>query len=217
MDLELINKAYEYVCVAFKDIKRKDGNPYVKHLIDTAEIVVDLTAGPNTIIAALLHDTIEDIESVDYQEIEREFSSDVASLVEADTKVCCEEKDSKNKTVQKLFSLMRDDVRVIIIKVADRLNNMRTLSAMPKDKQNRIARQTLELYAPVARYLGLNEIARELEELCLYYLDRENYDLISDYLNKHIKRSQSGIEMMQQNLSLALNSLDIKNEVYHTN
>ena len=216
-DLDLIRKAYEYVCVAFKDIKRKDGNPYVKHLLDTAEIVVDLNAGPNTIIASLLHDTIEDIESIGFEQIEEEFSTDVASLVEAVTKVSSEEKDSKNKTVQKLFSLMRDDVRVIIIKIADRLNNMRTLSAMSKDKQTRIARQTLELYAPVARYLGLNEIARELEELCLYYLDRENYNLISDYVAKHIKRSQAGIEMMQQNLSLALESLDLKNEVYHTN
>ncbi len=216
-DLDLIRKAYEYVCVAFQGIQRKDGNPYVKHLIDTAEIVVDLTAGPNTIIASLLHDSIEDIDSISYEDIEREFSKDVADLVDAVTKVSSEEKDSKNKTVQKLFSLMRDDVRVIIIKIADRLNNMRTLSAMSKDKQNRIARQTLELYAPVARYLGLNEIARELEELCLYYLDRENYDLISDFVSKHVKRTQSSIAMMQQNLSLALNSLDIENEVYHTN
>lgn len=216
-DLISIKKAYEYICDAFDGIFRKDGSPYIKHLLDTAEIVTDLTAGPNTIIAALLHDSIEDIDTISYEDVENEFGEDIASLVEAVTKVSSEEKDSKNKTVQKLFSLMRDDVRVIIIKIADRLNNMRTLSAMSGDKQIRIARQTLELYAPVARYLGLNEIAREMEELCLYYLDRDNYNLIYNYVEKHSRRNQSSVDMMMKNLSLALKSVDIENEVYHTN
>lgn len=216
-DLLLIKHAYGFVKIAFEGIIRKDGNPYIKHLLDTASIVVDLNAGPNTIIAALLHDCIEDIESITYETIENEFSKDIADLVEAVTKVSSQEKDNKNKTVQKLFNLMRDDVRVIIIKLADRLNNMRTLSAMEEEKQIRISNQTLELYAPAARYLGLNEIAKELEELCLLYLARDKYQLISEYVEKHNKENKQGIHMMKRNLSIALESVGIDNEVYHVN
>lgn len=216
-DLLMIKRAYTFVKDAFKDIKRKDGNPYLKHLLDTAEIVVDLHAGPNTIASSLLHDAIEDIDSITFETIEKEFSYDIACLVEAVTKVSSEEKDNKSKTVQKLFNLMRDDVRVIIIKIADRLNNMRTLAAMEKNKQMAIANQTIELYAPVARYLGLNEIAKELEELCLYYLDFEMYQYIKGYMQGHNDRNKAGISMMEKNLNFALKSVGIENKVYHTN
>ena len=216
-DLKLIKRAYDFIKVAFADIKRKDGNPFIKHLLDTASIVVDLTAGPNTIVAALLHDCIEDIESITYESIKEEFSKDIADLVEAVTKVSSQEKDNKNKTVQKLFSLMRDDVRVIIIKLADRLNNMRTLAPMGENKQKVIASQTLELYAPVARYLGLNAIATELEEICLFYLDREKYDYISRYVSDHNEICNQGINMIIKNLSIALKSVGIENDVYHVN
>ena len=216
-DLLLIKHAYGFVKNAFEGVLRKDGNPFTKHLLDTASIVVDLNAGPNTIIAALLHDCIEDIESITYETIQEEFSKDIADLVDAVTKVSSQEKDNKSKTVQKLFSLMRDDVRVIIIKLADRLNNMRTLAPMREEKQKRIASQTLELYAPVARYLGLNEIAKELEELCLFYLDREYYDYINDYLLKHKEANDDGISMIEKNLNIALKSVGIDNEIYHVN
>ena len=216
-DLLAIKHAYSFVKNAFEGILRKDGSPYLTHLLEASDIVVDLHAGPNTIVATLLHDTIEDIEDITYKTIEDEFSKDVADLVEAVTKVSSEEKDNKNKTVQKLFNLMRDDVRVIIIKLADRLNNMRTLSAMEREKQILIANQTIELYAPVARYLGLNAIAKELEELCLYYLDNEKYTFISNYLDEHNRKNNSSIGMMNKNLTIALKSVGIDNEVYHTN
>ena len=216
-DLLEIRHAYSFVKEAFMGIFRKDGSPYLKHLLETADIVVDLNAGPNTIIAALLHDSIEDIESITYETIEKEFSKDIADLVEAVTKVSSGEKDNKNKTVQKLFNLMRDDVRVIIIKLADRLNNMRTLASMSEEKQLRIADQTLELYAPAARYLGLNEIARELEELCLYYLDRDTYLKICDYLKEYNEKNRTGIRMMEKNLEIALRSVGIENLVEYSN
>ena len=216
-DLLLIKKAYDFVKVAFEGISRKDGNPFLKHLLDTASIVVDLTAGPNTIVAALLHDCIEDIEDIEYDTIKKTFSSDIADLVEAVTKVSSQEKDNKSKTVQKLFNLMRDDVRVIIIKLADRLNNMRTLASMSEEKQKTIATQTLELYAPVARYLGLNSIAKELEELCLYYLDREEYNYICKYVSHHNDINRISINMMIRNLSIALKSVGIDTTVSHVN
>jgi len=216
-DLLLIKRAYSFVKEAFKGIQRKDGNPFIKHLLDTASIVVDLQAGPNTIIAALLHDAIEDIEHITYETIKKEFSSDIADLVDAVTKVSSQEKDNKNKTVQKLFNLMRDDVRVIIIKLADRLNNMRTLGAMKVEKQVIISEQTLELYAPVARYLGLNELAKELEELCLFYLDNQKYNFICNYLDEYNAKNKVGIKMMERNLSIALNSVGIDNKIHHTN
>lgn len=216
-DLLLIKRAYSFVKEAFNGILRKDGSPYLRHLLETAGIVVDLMAGPNTIIAALLHDSIEDIEEISYETIEKEFSKDIADLVDAVTKVSSQEKDNKNKTVQKLFNLMRDDVRVIIIKLADRLNNMRTLSAMDIEKQIKISAQTLELYAPVARYLGLNEIAKELEELCLFYLDNSKYNYICKYVNEHQQKNKVEIKMITKNLSIALNSVGIDNKVSHIN
>ena len=216
-DLLAIKRAYSFAKSAFEGILRKDGSPYLTHLLEASDIVVDLHAGPNTIVATLLHDTIEDIEEITYTTIEKEFSKDVADLVEAVTKVSSEEKDNKSKTVQKLFNLMRDDVRVIIIKLADRLNNMRTLGAMEKNKQINISKQTMELYAPVARYLGLNSIAKELEELCLYYLDNEKYMFITNYVNNHNDTHKSSISMIKKNLTIALKSVGIDNEVYHTN
>ena len=216
-DLMMIKRAYSFVKIDFKDIERKDGSPFIKHLLDTASIVVDLNAGPNTIVAALLHDSIEDIEEITYETINKEFSKDIADLVEAVTKVSSQEKDNKNKTVQKLFNLMRDDVRVIIIKIADRLNNMRTLSAMNREKQIKIASQTLELYAPVARYLGLNEIAKELEELCLFYLDNQKYEEIVSYVSEHNDNNKIQIKMMEKNISIALTSVGITNKVRHKN
>lgn len=216
-DLSLIRRAYKFAKKSFEGIFRKDGNPFVKHLLDTASIVVDLNAGPNTIIAALLHDCIEDIEEITYSVVEQEFSKDIADLVEAVTKVSSQEKDNKSKTVQKIFNLMRDDVRVIIVKLADRLNNMRTLAPIKEEKQRNISKQTLELYAPVARYLGLNEIARELEELCLFYLDRENYLNICNFVKNYNKVHKAGIDQIIENLFYSLNRVGIETKIYHSN
>jgi len=138
-DLILIRKAYDYAKEKHKGVIRKDGSPYLRHLVETAEIIVSLHAGPNTIAAGLLHDVVEDIEDVDEDVIKHLFGEDIANLVMSVTKVSETESesynDSKNKTIQKVFHAMSNDVRTIIIKLADRLHNMRTLSSMKIEKQ----------------------------------------------------------------------------------
>ena len=220
-DLILIRKAYEFAKEKHKGVLRKDGSPYLRHLIETAEIIVSLHGGPNTIAASLLHDVVEDIEEVSEEIIRLMFGDDVASLVMSVTKVSESESesysDSKNKTIQKVFHAMSNDVRTIIIKIADRLNNMRTLASMKEEKQKLISEQTLELYAPVARYIGLNKIATELEELCLFYLNNEMYSQIVCYVNEHNKRYKDSLDSMCQNIHQALLAMGIDNEIYRTN
>ena len=220
-DLELINKAYEFAKEKHKGTFRVDGDPYIKHLIETAEILVSLQAGPNTIAAGLLHDTIEDVNDVDEAIIRNIFGNDIASLVMSVTKVNSSEEEnynlSKDKTIQKVFHSMSKDVRTIIIKIADRLNNMRTLSVLKEEKQKRISFQTLELYAPVARYMGLNKIARELEELCLFYLNREVYFEIKYYVEEHNKKFESSLIAMCENINQALLSMVINSKIYRSN
>ena len=220
-DLFLIKKAYEFAKEKHSGVFRKDGSPYLRHLVETAEIIVSLQAGPNTIAAGLLHDVVEDVEDVNEDMIEFMFGKDIANLVMSVTKVSESESasysDSKNKTIQKVFHAMSNDVRTIIIKIADRLNNMRTLSSMSKEKQKRISEQTLELYAPVARYIGLNKIATELEELCLFYLNNEVYSQIVCYVKEHNKRNNTSLEAMCENIHQALEAMGIENEIYRTN
>ena len=220
-DLVLIRRAYEFAKEKHAGIFRVDGSPYLKHLIETAEILVSLHAGPNTIAAGLLHDVIEDVEDVDEKVVKSYFGEDVANLVVSVTNVSVSESESyndyKNKTIQKVFHAMSKDVRTIIIKIADRLNNMRTLGAMKEEKQRRISNQTLELYAPVARYIGLNKIAKELEELCLFYLNKELYFQIVYYVEDHNKRYKDSLDAMCKNISQALLAMGIKSEIYRTN
>lgn len=220
-DLIRIRTAYEFAKEKHKGVLRKDGSPYLRHLVETAEIIVSLHAGPNTITAGLLHDVVEDVEEVNEDTIKEMFGEDVASLVMSVTKVSESESesysDSKNKTIQKVFHAMSNDIRTIIIKLADRLNNMRTLGSMKEEKQIRISNQTLELYAPVARYIGLNNIAKELEEICLSYLNPEIYSQIVCYVNDHNKRYKDILDSMCQNINQALKAMGIKNEIYRTN
>lgn len=218
-DLSLIRRAYDFAKLKHDGVMRVDGSPYVRHLIETAEILVSLHAGPNTIASGLLHDVVEDIEEVDEKHIKEYFGEDIASLVMSVTKVSESESshENKDKTIQKVFHAMSKDVRTIIIKLADRLNNMRTLGAMKEEKQQRISFQTLELYAPVARYIGLNAIAAELEELCLLYLNKELYLQIVNYVKDHNSRYKESLDSMCKNISEALLSMGIKNRVYRTN
>lgn len=220
-DLILIRKAYEFAKAQHQGVFRKDGSPYIKHPVETAEILVSLHAGPNTISAGLLHDVVEDVEAISEETVKEYFGADIANLVMSVTKVSESESesysDSKNKTIQKVFHAMSKDVRTIIIKLADRLNNMRTLGAMKEEKRVRISNQTLELYAPVARYIGLNKIAAELEELCLFYLNKEVYEQIVCYVDDHNKRYKESLDAMCKNIGQALKAMGINNEIYRTN
>ena len=178
--LELIQKASDYAMAHHEGQFRKSGEPYYTHLVNVAYILASLHVGPSTIAAGFLHDVIEDTD-VTKAELEKDFSPEIAELVESVTKIGAlklQQKDDPEyqaKNHRKLFIAMAKDIRVILIKLADRLHNMRTLEFQSEESQRRIAQETLDVYAPIAHRLGLSAIKNELEDLCFFYLDREEY------------------------------------------
>ncbi|MFA6410259.1 MAG: RelA/SpoT family protein [Candidatus Buchananbacteria bacterium] len=177
-DLDLIRLAYDFAENAHKDQVRKSGEPYIQHPLETAIILAKMGLDQDSIIAALLHDVPED---TDYSliDIEKNFGSEVAKLVAGITKLGVikyrgMEKYAEN--LRRMFISMAEDIRIILIKMADRLHNLKTLSALPAEKQKRIAQESLEIYAPIANRLGMGQIKGELEDLAFPYLYPEKYD-----------------------------------------
>ena len=205
-DLALIEKAYKYADKKHEGQMRKSGDPYVTHCIGVAKILAELQAGPQTICAGFLHDTIEDTGTTK-EEIEKEFGSEIAMLVEGLTKVT-RLSDYKNEEFtaenhRKIFVAMAKDVRVIVVKLADRLHNMRTLQFQPKAKQERISKETLEVYSPLAHRLGLFNIQTELEDISLYYLEPAKYTLIED----KIRSSSNNVKIVLDQLKNQITSI----------
>ncbi len=189
-DISLIEKAYGIAYNAHKEQVRKSGEPYIIHPLCVAIILADLEMDKETIAAGLLHDVVEDTIMTD-EEIVEEFGSDVALLVDGVTKLqqlqfggnqedrTPDKLEMQAENLRKMFLAMAKDIRVILIKLADRLHNMRTLKHMPAEKQQRIARETLDIYAPIAQRLGISKIKVELDDLSLKYLEPEvYYDLV---------------------------------------
>ena len=177
-DLALIRKAYDYAAFKHKDQYRVSGEAYIIHPLEVACILTELHVGPNTLCAGLLHDVVEDTDAT-YEDIKELFSEDVASLVEGLTKIDKLQFSSLEKAQavnhQKMLLAMAKDIRVIVVKLADRLHNMRTLDSMAPDKQVRISKETLEIYAPIADKLGIFKIKAELEDRSLNYIDHQMY------------------------------------------
>lgn len=186
-DKKLIRKAFDLAVEAHKAQRRKSGEPYVYHPIAVAKIVAnDIGLGVTSIVAALLHDVVEDTE-YDLGYIEREFGHKIAVIVDGLTKISNLNKETASvqaENYRKMLLTLNDDVRVILIKIADRFHNMQTLEHMPPDKQARIASETLYIYAPLAHRLGLYTIKTELEDLGLKYTDPEIYFDILNKLNE---------------------------------
>ena len=171
-DLDLLNLAYEFAAQAHGNQKRKTGEPYIQHSLHTAFTLALIKADLNTVIAGILHDVPEDTE-VTLDDIKKNFGDDIAFLVEGITKL------SKIKyrgikryreSLRKMFLAMAEDFRVILIKFCDRLHNLRTLEALPKEKQLRIANETMEIYAPIAGLLGIWRLKWQMEDICFKYL-----------------------------------------------
>ena len=208
-DRKKIEEAYDIVRVQHDGQLRKSGEPYINHLIEVAYILASLHAGPATIIGGLLHDVVED---TDYplSEIEKRFGKDVCFLVDSVTKIQrmkLSKKYSENFEAEdhkKIFLGMAKDIRVIIIKLADRLHNMRTLEYLSKDRQQALSKETLEVFAPIAHRLGMNTIQRELEDICLSYLEpEEKLTTIQSALSSSIDQLDAGeFEMAQENLEI---------------
>ncbi len=198
----LIKKAYEVAKEAHKNQRRKSGEPYIFHPIAVARIVgAEIGLGPTSIASALLHDTVEDTDiTIDF--LRREFGEKIAQIVDGLTKIKKLPKDSdlsiQAENFRKLLLTINEDVRVILIKIADRLHNMQTMDSMPKYKQERIASETLYIYAPLAHRLGLYNIKTQLEDLSLKYTDPEAYEEIVTKLEKSAKDRQQYIEKFKK-------------------
>lgn len=208
-DKKIVRRAFEISVDAHKDMRRKSGEPYILHPLAVAKIVVEeISLGVTSVVCALLHDTVEDTE-VTLSEIELVFGPLTAQIVEGLTKISTvvETKDTTQQAenFKKILLTLADDPRVILIKIADRLHNMRTLDSMSRDKQLKIASETSYLYAPLAHRLGLYEIKSELEDLALKFTEKEEYDNIvkklkdtkrerTRYINEFIKPLKEELE-----------------------
>ena len=192
VDLNIVKKAYNLAFEAHKEHKRESGEPYIIHPIEVATILAELGMDTSTIVAGLLHDVIEDTDYT-YEDIKNIFSEEIANLVSGVTKITKMEYKSKEEqqadNFRKMLLAMANDIRVIIIKLADRLHNMRTLKYMSKEKQKKTAKETLDIYAPLAHRLGISKVKWELEDLCFRYLhEEEYYDLVKQIAEKRVER-----------------------------
>ena len=219
VDIELVKKAYNFAKEAHKDQKRESGEPYIIHPIAVAEILAELGMDTNTIVAGLLHDVIEDTDC-SFEDASRMFNPEVANLVDGVTKLTkLGEMEYKTKeeqqadNVRKMLLAMAKDIRVIIIKLADRLHNMRTLKFMPANKQKNKAKETLDIYAPLAHRLGMSKIKWELEDLCFRYLhEKEYYELVKDIAEKRVER-ESYIQDIVNDLYKKLEGAGIDSDI----
>src|ERR1700760_4614199 len=189
----LLNKAYVYAMQKHGQQKRASGDPYISHPLEVAAILTDMHLDESTIAVALLHDTIEDTTAT-RAEIDELFGEDIGRLVEGLTKIkkldLVTKKAKQAENLRKLLLAISDDVRVLLIKLADRLHNMRTLHWMPEASRRRAAEETLEIYAPLAGRMGMHEMREELDDLAFRELYPEAYEVVSARLNGLEERSR---------------------------
>ncbi|MFP5456939.1 MAG: HD domain-containing protein, partial [Alphaproteobacteria bacterium] len=201
---DMLNQAYVYAMKAHGEQIRASGDPYFSHPLEVAAILTGLKLDDATIVAALLHDTIEDTEAT-RAEIDNMFGSEIGALVEGLTKlkrlelVSREAKQAEN--LRKLLLAIADDVRVLLIKLADRLHNMRTLEFVPPASRQRIAEETLDIYAPLAGRMGMQEMREELEDLAFQTLDPEAHGVVAQRLDALAERNRNLIGEIESQLT----------------
>ena len=210
--IALIKKAYEYIMEKHAGQTRRSGEPYTIHLIWVAYILCTLQTGPSTIAAGLLHDVMEDCH-ISKEEMIEQFGEEITTLVEGVTKISKmpfkDQADFYAENHRKIYIAMAKDIRVILIKLADRLHNMRTLKFMPPEKQKRIAKETLEVYSPIAHRLGINDIRIELEDLSLMYIDPQAYQDIAALLERKRNERKAAVEKMMNEIKSLLEENNI--------
>lgn len=216
-NVELVEKAYHFAEKAHAGQLRKSGEPYFVHPLTVAGILAKLMLDAPTIAAGLLHDTVEDCDDVTIEVIEQEFGQEVALLVDGVTKLkrldFTSRVEQQAESIRKMILAMSKDIRVVLIKLADRTHNMRTLKSQPPESQKRIAQETLDIYAPLAHRLGVYKIKQELEDLCLRYLDPEGYqNLIVKVGMKRAEREEN-IRTVIDTLSDKLKEMNIHYEI----
>ena len=216
-NVELVEKAYHFAEEAHAGQKRKSGEPYFIHPRTVAGILADLMLDAPTIAAGLLHDTVEDCENVTLEVIEKEFGQEVALLVDGVTKLkrldFTSRVEQQAESIRKMILAMSKDIRVVLIKLADRLHNMRTLKSQPPESQKRIAQETLDIYAPIAHRLGVYKIKQELEDLCLRYLDPEGYQNLIVKVGMKRAEREANIRAVISTLSDKIKEMNIHYEI----
>ena len=201
-DIQKIHDAFVVAYKAHRNQKRKTGEPYIIHPVATAEILAELEVDAETLVAAFLHDTVEDT-VVDSEMVTELFGEDVALLVDGVTKLekipYISKEENRAENVRKMFIAMAKDIRVVLIKLADRLHNMRTMKSQSPEKQIEISQETLDIYAPLAHRLGIYKIKWELEDLCLRYIDRDAYyELVGMISSKRSEREQFMADVVKE-------------------
>src|SRR5436853_1094252 len=215
-DLELIRKAYEFSQKYHAGQTRASGEPYLVHPLEVALVLAEMKMDPVAIAAGLLHDSVEDT-SVTIVDIRKEFGEQVAHIVEGVTKISAidfatrEEQQAEN--LRKMMLAMVDDIRVVLIKLADRLHNMRTLEHLPEDRRHKIAEETLEIYAPIANRLGMGKIRGELEDLGFRFLDPVGYEQVEKSVNARRKQGEAFLGKTQQIITDKLKEAGIQARV----
>jgi len=216
-DMALIDRAVEYAQTKHVSQKRKDGSPYIIHPLAVAEVVAEMGLDTDAILGALLHDCIEDTDA-SHDDIEKLFGQTVAELVEGVTKLTranfSSSEQAQMENLRKMFMAMSKDIRVVLIKIADRLHNMRTMQYQTPEKQLLKCRETMDIYAPLAHRLGMQKIKWELEDCALRYLDPVSYDDIMRYLKAHKEQDEAFMHTIQEKIKERLNAVGITNSTY---
>jgi len=216
-DIETTQSAYEFAAKAHADVRRKSGELYIHHPLEVARILADLHMDVDTLCAALLHDVIEDTEySKEY--ITEHFGLVVAELVDGVTKLAGNHFTSRTEAAeasfQKMMIAMTQDYRVVLIKLADRLHNMRTLGSMPAEKKRRIANETLQIHAPLARKMGINMLRKELQTLCLMHLHPWRYEILRKSAAANISHNRTTYDRILNDITEALRSQQVESSVF---
>ena len=200
-NVNFIVKAYNIAKAQHEGQFRKSGDPYIQHPLEVCYILGTINAGPNTIVAGMLHDVLEDTD-MSKEEMAEQFNAEVAEIVDGVTKISKLKYRTKEKALahnhEKLLIAMSKDIRVILVKLVDRLHNMRTIEFQPEDKRKRIAKETLDLYAPLAHRLGMYRIKAELEDLSFKAIDPDTYHEIATLVSSKKSEREDDIEAMRK-------------------
>ena len=217
MNMQRVRAAYEYAAKMHETQKRRDGSPYVTHCIATAEIIAEQGLNEDSVVAALLHDVIEDTPAT-HDDVKRLFGSSVADIVEGVTKLTrvqwTSHEEEQAENLRKMLMAMAKDIRVILIKIADRLHNMRTMDYQSGEKQLIKSAETMEIYAPIAHRLGMQKIKWELEDRSLYYLDREGYREITEALSSRMPTLRTFMAKVEKQIEDRMVEEGVKATVY---
>ena len=215
-DLSIIKKAYDFSLKYHEGQSRASGDPYLVHPLEVALVLAEMKMDPVAVAAGLLHDSVEDT-SVTIGEIGKEFGEQVAHIVEGVTKISkidfATREEQQAENLRKMMLAMVDDIRVVLIKLADRLHNMRTLEHLPPERRNKIAQETLEIYAPIAHRLGMGKIRGELEDLGFRFIDPVGYEQVEKAVNARRKQGEAFLAKVQQTIKDKLKEAGIQAQV----